>query len=645
MMKLRFLAAAFLLPTLAFAQTTGTGSYVPPGNFQATPVPPNPTLLGVYADDSPGSFEGVNAWLGRVVDFASIHTGQASESDFLNSVGYVLWSSGYTTINAAGVAGSRLVSVPLIWQGATLAAAAGGAYDAQYFAVAQSILSDIPPGPVPGQSIVYIRTGWEQNLAGEMPWSATGQEAQFIGAFQHFVTMFRAADTTGRFRFVWCPNVGGDPIANSYPGDGFVDVMAMDFYYGLNTLTNAPDPDIAFQEMLNNGLTQIAQMAASANKQLAFSEWGVNQDNFGNYVKDFFDWCRAQGCLFATYWDNNGGYPGELSNGSYPETGAMFRHLWDPANYPVEPIAAPVGVAVLVGNGTNQITANTVRSSTPVTAYYLYKGSVSGGESTVPVAVSPQPNFIDIQPNGRTAYYRVGAGNALSLGYLSAEVSGMPRPPSPAPLPTDFLEITSNGSATSSSTALTSLSQATPSLNQATIAALITSAPGPNLIAGFPNGLTLGLDASNHLVGYSRDYWNNRWTAASTIQVPFPADGMTPEWVRADFNTADATTTFYVASANGHVMPSLTSSAWSQLGAPQTGQNHNSIYDGTIEPFTVGAYPNGSGQMLGDVYDMAFFANGILADRPRFDSRASGTQQFVDGLLRTWVINANATIH
>ena len=443
--------ALVLLPSIALSQTTGIGSYVPPGNYQATAVPPSPTQLGFYADDSAGSFEGVNAWLGRPMDFASIHSGQASESDFLNSVGYVLWSNRYTALNAAGVAGSRLLSVPLIWQGANLSAAAAGAYNADYATVAQIILSNIPAGPAPGQSVIYIRTGWEQNLAGEMPWSATGQEAQFIGAFQQFVTVFRANDPTGRFRFVWCPNVGGDPIMNSYPGDAYVDVLGMDFYYGLNALTNDPDPDTAFQEMLDNGLTQIAGLAASHGKQLAFPEWGVNQDNFGNYIKDFFDWCRAQGCLYATYWDNNGGYPSEISDGTNPETGAMFRHMWDPANYPVEPIAAPVGVAALAGNATVQITGKPVSSSTPVTTYYLYKGTRSGGESTTPVATSSTPSFTDVQANGHGVFYRMGAGNALSQGYLSAEVSATPRAPSALPLPSDYLAIPVTGYALSNS--------------------------------------------------------------------------------------------------------------------------------------------------------------------------------------------------
>ncbi len=638
------LALVMLLPGFALAQTTGTGSYVPSGNFQGTYVPPATTLLGLYDSDSPGIFEGDNAWLGRVIDFTSIHTGQASEYDFLNSVGYVLQSSQYTTVNAAGVAGSRLVSVPLIWSGASLQSAAAGAYDSDYTLVAQIILSSIPAGPAPGQSVIFVRTGWEENMAGQMLWSSTGREAQFIGAFRKFVTAFKSVDPDHRFRFVWSPNVGGDPIRNSYPGDEFVHVMSMDFYYGLSQPTSAPDPDAAFQEMLANGLTQIADMATASNKRLAFAEWGVNQDNFGNYIKDFYDWCRTKRCLYVNYWNNDGDYAGKLSDGSYPETGAMFRHLFNPATYPVEPIAAPVGASALAGNGVNLITSNTVRSSKPITAYYLYKGASSGGESTTPVAVKANPHFTDIQANGVTAYYRIGAGNALSLGYLSAEVSATPQAPSPAPLPANYMAIASTGYAVSSTSSLVALSQSSPSLTSASVVALVTSAAGPNLIAGFPYGLSLGLDPTLHLIGFSRDYFSNRYTATSTIPVPFPASGA-PEWVRVDIDAQGAVTTFYVAPVNGSAVPALSSPSWSQLGAPQTGQNHNGIYDAYREPFYVAGPAVGGGQLVGQVYDMAFYADGLLVAHPRFDARPSGSTAFTDGQSKYWTVGGGAIIH
>ncbi len=629
----------------AVAQTTGTGSYLPSGPSGPTPVPPSPTLLGVYASDSPGGFEAMDTWLGRPLDFTSIHTGQASEYDFVNSPGYVLQSSQYRGTNAAGVVDSRLVSVPLFWNGGTLDAAAAGTYDADWASVAQTVLTSINGGPAPNQAIIYLRTGWEQNLWNQMPWSSTGREALYIAAFQRFVTVFRSVDTTGRFRFVWCPNVGGDPIASSYPGDAYVDVIGMDFYYGLNSLTNDPDPDAAFQEMLDGGLTAIANMAASSGKPLAFPEWGINKDGFGNYVKDFFDWCRSNNCLYVNYWDNDGDYASEVSDGSYPETGAMLRHLFNPAAYPVEPIAAPVNLSALAGDHMVTVSGAPVVSSTPVTTYYLYEGPSSGGESVVPVATSSSPYFVDSRPNGQPAFYRMGAGNALSLGYLSAEVTATPHGTSHKPLPDVALGVPPSGYAQSATASLVALSQANPAMANATISALVAPTTVPGMVAGFPNGLTLGLDDQNHLVGFSRDYYSNRYTATSTLPVPFPVDGQTPEWVRMDLDAKGATTVFYAARVVGGTMPKPGSPAWSQLGEPVTGQNHNGIYDATAEAFRVGGSSQQGGTLTGTVYDAALYVNGLLATHPKFDAQQSGTTRFVDGLSKVWTTGGGAKIH
>ena len=279
-----------------------------------------------------------------------------------------------------------------------------------------------------------------------------------------------------------------------------------------------------------------------------------------------------------------------------------------------------------------------------MTTYYLYKGPASGAESTTPVASSASPSFTDVQRNGVAAYYRVGAGNALSQGYLSAEVSATPHAASALPLPAHYLALARTGYAMSSTPSLTALSQATPALNNATIMALVAPQSAPCLIAGFPHGLSLSLDANGYLIGYSRDWYSNRYTARSTLPVPFPADGHTPEWVRADMDARGAVTTFYVAPVAGATMPALTSTAWSQLGAPQTGQNHNGIYDAMAEPLSVGGQPGG-GQFVGNVFDMALYANGVLASHPRFDVRATGVQVFknyAEGQL--WNLAGSAVI-
>ena len=654
--------AGFSLPSIAAAQssvsatsTTGTGSYVPPcGGMNAcaaTAVPTGP-LIGVYPGGGQmGLTAAANAWLGRNVDYTLIYGGNASESDFLNSIGFELNADQYSGLNPAGVADSRTLSIPLIWSGATLAAAKAGTYNMDYANVAQQILNDIPDGGPPNQHVIYIRTGWEQNLAGEMPWSAVGVESDFIGAWRQFVKMFRSVDTNNRFQFVWCPNIlGNDSYASTYPGDGYVDILALDFYYGTNIQTEDADPDAAFQEMLSNGLTSIAQMAKAHKKGLAFGEWGVNKDNFGAYIKDFYNYCVQNNCLYTVYWDSDASYEGELSDGSYPETGAMFRHLWNPATYPVEPIAAPANPTALSGNGQNTVSAAAVTSSsTPVTTYYLYKGAKSGAESTTPVASGSNPSFTDVQANGVAAYYRIGAGNSLSLGYLSTEVSAIPAAPNTTGL-NDWMQITSTGYAYTSNTALVATSQSSPGISNVSFLALITpstSGAAGSLIAGFPTGLTFSIDASNILHAYSEDYYTNRYYAASTAAVPFPAGGTTPEWVRVDMDMVNMVTTFYVMTVTSTALPSLTNKNWNQLGqviADQT-QNHNGFYDQVAEDFYVGQDGSGNSQLIGNIYDMAFYENGAIVARTHFDALAPATKSFKDAFGNVWSVVPSAVVH
>lgn len=92
-------------------------------------------------------------------------------------------------------------------------------------------------------------------------------------------------------------------------------------------------------------------------------------------------------------------------------------------------------------------------------------------------------------------------------------------------------------------------------------------------------------------------------------------------------------------------MPGLKSTLWNQLGAVQTGQNHNSIYDGFVEAFYVGAAGSGSQELNGRVFDVAFYANGVAAARPKFDTRAPGAKKFTDGLSKVWAVSGGAKIH
>ncbi len=72
------------------------------------------------------------------------------------------------------------------------------------------------------------------------PWSIGvngNSSADYIAAWQHVVTLFRQAGATNA-RWVWCVNVlypGATPISQIYPGDAWVDWVAVDGYNWGNT--------------------------------------------------------------------------------------------------------------------------------------------------------------------------------------------------------------------------------------------------------------------------------------------------------------------------------------------------------------------------------------------------------------------------
>jgi Glycosyl hydrolase family 26 len=80
---------------------------------------------------------------------------------------------------------------------------------------------------------VFLRWFWEMNLTGEPRTAgclgsdgATG----YVQAFQHIVTLFRAAGATN-VAFVWCPSIQGSNFAAPYyPGDNYVDWIGWDGY-------------------------------------------------------------------------------------------------------------------------------------------------------------------------------------------------------------------------------------------------------------------------------------------------------------------------------------------------------------------------------------------------------------------------------
>ncbi|MFT8247325.1 carbohydrate-binding domain-containing protein, partial [Roseomonas sp. BN140053] len=271
------------------------------------------TQLGVYVGNDPGAVNNFEQWLGRPVDAVLGYVGHANWGDFVGSANWAatqLW----TQINRP-----ILWSVPLTVNGASLEAGAWGAYDAFYRSAANSLASFRPE-----DEHIYIRTGWEFN-GDWFPWSAQGHEQAFIDTFRHFVDTFRSV--SDRFVFEWNVNNtdhGMNPEA-AYPGDAYVDVIGMDFYQ--HPQWTSYDASKAFDVMVDRpqGLRWLENFADAHGKPTAYSEWGVQGNNSAAYVQKAAGWFKDHDVVYQTFWNSDADYPGKLSDGSEPATGAAYK--------------------------------------------------------------------------------------------------------------------------------------------------------------------------------------------------------------------------------------------------------------------------------------------------------------------------------
>jgi hypothetical protein len=178
----------------------------------------------------------------------------------------------------------------------------------------------------------YVRVGHEFNLAGTYPWEVinSGKWAEYVQAFQRFVTVFRGVSS--RFRFIWnpnwitIPNPATTDLTPAYPGDSYVDVIATDLYY--SATTDNPDPNVAFsfeRDVANCGLAWQVNFAAAHNKQLAMCEFATNWDK-PQWHNSVYRWLIDNKYLFANIWDHSEGDPAyRISDDSKPDCSAWFK--------------------------------------------------------------------------------------------------------------------------------------------------------------------------------------------------------------------------------------------------------------------------------------------------------------------------------
>ncbi len=256
------------------------------------------------------------AWLNSHLDAIQLVGGFGSWWDFNESPKWI----------AQQVAGADVDikwSIGLIPWDATLENAAKGQYNNNYRTLAQDMAAIGAD-----DDKIHVRLGWEMNGNGWFPWSANGHEKAYVGAFQQFVDTFRSVPD--KFVFEWTPNIGsqGMDVASVYPGDKYVDVIGLDFYY--NTQWDPKDPVAAFNYFVNQpyGLQWQQDFAVAHGKPTGIGEWGVNSDTSGAFIEMAAQWFEDHNIIYQNYWNSNADFKGRLSDGQYPNAGKVFQAIF-----------------------------------------------------------------------------------------------------------------------------------------------------------------------------------------------------------------------------------------------------------------------------------------------------------------------------
>ncbi|MGH3250203.1 MAG: glycosyl hydrolase [Trebonia sp.] len=297
--------------------------------------------LGLYDGDSdPSGIETAAKWLGSS---SSIKYAQ----DFIDATDWAHIEQPYQLSAWKGSPFTMIWGVPMIpcvtgpsTQCSTNVpdynlAASGGAND-HFKTLAKNLVSA-------GFGTSYIRLGWEMN-ASDMGWAVCNSDGSapqswikdFVPTFRNIVTSMRSV-SGANFKFIWNPidtsnsSCPGVHMENLYPGDSYVDVVALDVYDGIATKMSDAT---RFSDLLNGtgsggyvaespyavngqsfkgdgyGLKWLAAFGKAHKKEISLPEWGLDStsQNAGGgddayFMTQMADWIKANATGPAVFWN------------------------------------------------------------------------------------------------------------------------------------------------------------------------------------------------------------------------------------------------------------------------------------------------------------------------------------------------------
>ena len=215
----------------------------------------------------------------------------------------------------------------------TLNAFAGGAFDAT------GLYSNTGLNGLAAQCVSYgkemtIRLAHEFNGDWNVYGNTQETAAQFIAGWQHIVTLFRNQGATN-VKWCWCPNVWGltgggthavDPTT-WYPGDAYVDFIALDGYMSNDATTTYMPHDLFYANYQTiRGLSSrpfgIAEVGCAEDGRLATtpgSPSGVTAGSKAGWYQLLFSMIQsgAVPCVFVTTYEQVIAGIGVTNRGDY----------------------------------------------------------------------------------------------------------------------------------------------------------------------------------------------------------------------------------------------------------------------------------------------------------------------------------------
>jgi hypothetical protein len=146
----------------------------------------------------------------------------------------------------------------------------------------------------------------------------------------------------------------------------------------------------------------------------------INFDSQGRVLAAFADGCVAPGCNASSPSSSSRSAKATILRQS---GGRRLLHAFDPVE-PAVPPAPRLLSAVRLGGSVTVTWLEPDNGGSPLTAYKVYRGTTSGGETLLATIVATKPEYVDGTADPSTQYfYRVTAVNAQGEGAFCGEVS------------------------------------------------------------------------------------------------------------------------------------------------------------------------------------------------------------------------------